>query len=119
MTTQEVANKLVEYCKKGDWNKAQSELYANHAVSLEMPGIPGMPEKTEGIEAIKKKAEYWESGVEEFFGAEIEGPVVAGNHFSCTMHMDIKMKGKERSKDSELCVYKVEDGKIVQEQFFY
>lgn len=119
MNTKEIANKLVDYCKTGQWDKAQAELYAENAVSREMPGQPGMPEKTEGLEAIKQKGEYWASGVEEFFGVEIDGPIVAGDHFSCTMHMDIKMKGKDRTKESELCIYKVENGKIVSEQFFY
>jgi hypothetical protein len=32
--------------------------------------------------------------------------------------MDIKMKGRERGKLTELCVYTVKDGKIVAEQFF-
>jgi hypothetical protein len=32
--------------------------------------------------------------------------------------MDAKMKGAERSTMSEICVYKVKDGKIISEQFF-
>lgn len=119
MNTQEIANKLVEYCKNGKWDKAQEELYADNAVSIEMPGVPGFPERVEGKAAIVKKGEMWSSGVEEFFGVEIEGPIVAGDHFACTMVMDIKMKGRERSKDEEVCIFKVADGKIVSEQFFY
>jgi hypothetical protein len=119
MTTQEVANKLVEYCRTGQWDKATAELYSPNAVSIEMPGQEGFPERVEGMEAIAQKGEMWNSMVEEFHGIEVSDPIVAGDHFSCTMAMDITMKGAPRKKDPELCVYRVEDGKIVSEQFFY
>jgi len=57
--------------------------------------------------------------VEEFHGVEIDGPIVAGNHFTATMKMDLTMKGRPRQVDEEVAVFKVEDGKITQEQFFY
>lgn len=119
MTTQEVANKLVEYCSTGQWEKAQSELYHDNAVSIEMEGAKDVPPKVEGLEAIKQKGIHWESMVEEFHGMEIDGPIVAGDHFSCTMKMDITMKGAPRMKSEEIALFKVADGKIVSEQFFY
>ena len=57
--------------------------------------------------------------VEEFHGATVEGPLVAGNHFSCTMKMDITMKDMPRTLSEEIAVFQVENGKIVKEQFFY
>lgn len=119
MTTQEVANKLVEYCRAGKFEDAYKELYSPKAVSLEMEGAQGFPLRVEGMEAIKEKGEQWNSMVEEFHGMEVSDPVVAGDHFSCSMVMDIKMKGGERTKDAEIALYKVADGKIVTEQFFY
>jgi predicted ester cyclase len=44
---------------------------------------------------------------------------VAGDYFSIAWMMDITMKGQGRVKMEEVCVYKVKDGKIVWEQFFY
>ncbi len=35
MTTQEIANRLVELCQKGDFETAQKELFAEDAVSIE------------------------------------------------------------------------------------
>jgi len=35
------------------------------------------------------------------------------------MMMDATFKGIGREKMNELCMYEVEDGKIVKEQFFY
>lgn len=119
MTTQEVANKLIEYCTAGQWDKAQAELYADHAVSIEMEGAKGFPHKVEGKEAIIQKGQHWESMLEEFHGMEIDGPLVAGDHFSCVMKMDITMKGAPRMKNEEVAIFQVADGKIVSEQFFY
>jgi len=119
MTTQEIANKWAEYCRTGRYDLAQGELYADNCVSLEMEGAQGFPTRVEGMEAIKIKGEKWNEMVETFHGAEIEGPIVAGNHFSATMKMDITMKGQERKIDEELCIFRVENGKIVCEQFFY
>ena len=118
MTTQEVADRLITYIKSSDWNTAHAELYAENAVSLEMPNTP-FPERTEGMEAIKQKGAQWAGMVEEFHGIEVSSPIVAGDFFSCTMTMDVKMQGAPRSKNEQIAIYKVEDGKVVSEQFFY
>ena len=118
MTTQEIANRLVELCRTGAWDKAFEELYSKDAVSIEMPGGP-WPERCEGMEAIAAKGETWQGMVEEFHGVEVSDPLVAGEHFTCTMTMDITMKGMPRARNEEICVYTVKDGKIVTEQFFY
>ena len=117
MTTHEIAHQLVEFCKKGEWKKAQDSLYAENAVSIEPKGS-NFPELTEGLEAIKEKADQFDAMVEEMHGLEIEGPIIADGYFSCTMALDVTFKGMPRVKNSEICVYQVEDGKIVSEQFF-
>jgi len=119
MTTQEIANKWAEYCRTGQMDKAQEELYCDDCVSIEMKGAQGFPERVEGREAINAKGEQWNQMVEEFHGVEIEGPIVAGDHFTATMKMDITMKGMPRKTDEEVCVFQVKGGKIVSEQFFY
>jgi len=119
MTTQQVADKWAEYCKTGQWDKAQSELYHQDCVSIEMEGAEGFPYKVEGMENIHKKGLQWNQMVEDFHGMEIEGPIVAGNHFTASMKMDITMKGQERRVDEEIALFTVKDGKIISEQFFY
>lgn len=119
MTTQEVANKWAEYCRTGQMDKALEELYSENCVSLEMEGAQGFPQRVEGMKAIIEKGKLWESMVEEFHGLEIEGPIVAGNHFTASMKMDITMKGQPRRNDAEIALFRVENGKIVSEQFFY
>ncbi len=118
MNTQQVANRLVELCRKGENMQALEELYANRCTSQEMPGIPG-EELVSGKEAITKKSQEWYASVEEFHGGGVSDPQVAGDHFSCVMDMDITFKGRGRIQMEEICLYQVKDGEIVSEQFFY
>lgn len=119
MSTKEVAEKWAEYCQTGQWDKAQSELYHPDCISIEMEGAQGFPYKVEGMDAIHQKGLQWNQMVEDFHGMEIEGPIVAGNHFSACMKMDVTLKGQVRKVDEEIALFKVENGKIVSEQFFY
>jgi len=118
MTTQEVAQQLVELCRKGDFETAQNELFSKDAVSLEQEATPDFDKETKGIDAIKKKGEKWNAMVEKFHGIEVSEPVVAGNSFACTMTMHVTMKEHGEMNMAELCVYRVKDGKIVSEEFF-
>ena len=118
MSTQEIANRLVELCRKGDYETCYKELFSPNAVSIEPDHAPG-PQRAEGMEAIKKKGEAWQAMIEEMHDSSVGDPIVAGSHFSCAMMVDWTMKGMGRQKMEEVCVYKVEDGKVVSEQFFY
>ena len=73
----------------------------------------------EGLEAIKQKGAAFNQMVEEMHSGYSTEPVVAGNHFTVAMGMDVTMKGMGRSKMDEVAVYEVKDGKIVKEQFFF
>ena len=118
MTTQEVANKLVSLCREGKVPDAINELFADDAVNIEMNDSMG-PKETKGKEGILAKAAYFQGTVEEFFGQEISEPIVAGDTFAIAWTIEIKMKGQDRMKMQEICVYKVKDGKVISEQFFY
>ena len=117
MTTTQVANRLIELCQSGHWDKAQNELYAEDCVSIELPGSPN--EVTKGLDNIKAKGKQWDEMVEEVHSNTIEGPLVADNYFSLSMMLDVTFKGMPRMNTSEICVYEVTDGKITKEQFFY
>ncbi|MEO5783118.1 MAG: nuclear transport factor 2 family protein [Ginsengibacter sp.] len=118
MTTQEIANRLVELCRKGDFESAQSELFADDAVSLEQESSPAFEKETKGKEAIKEKGQKWNDMVEEMKGITVSDPMMAGNSFALTMRMNVVMKGQGPMDMTELCVYKVKDGKITSEEFF-
>lgn len=118
MTTKEIAIRLVEMCRDGKVEEAKEELFAEDTISIE-PAEGLLAKETKGMDAIIKKAELFISHVENFYGVVISEPVIAGNYFSISWDTDIQMRGQERKTDSELCVYKVKDGKIISEQFFY
>jgi ketosteroid isomerase-like protein len=120
MNTDAVAKRLVELCRKGEYEQAQRELYAQDAVSIEMPGLPpGALGDAKGLAAIYEKGRQWQAMVETVHGGFVSDPVVAGNWFSVAASMDITLKGRGRVQMSEICVYRVRDGKVVSEQFFY
>src|SRR5688572_3623193 len=118
MTTKEIADQLVTYCRKADWEGAHKNLYAQNAKSIEPSETPDFPKNTEGLDAIRKKGKKFDSMVEKMHSIEVSEPVVAGNAIAFKMEMDMSMKDKGRMKYPELCVYQVKDGKIVSEEFF-
>lgn len=120
MTTQEVANRFNELGQTGQYDKIQDELYAENAVSIEPEKALSMGmANAEGLDAIREKGKAFNEMVEEMHGGYSTEPVVAGNHFSIAMGMDVTMKGAGRVKMDEIAVYEVKDGKIVKEQFFF
>jgi len=118
MTTNEIANRLVELCRKGEWETAQKELFAQDAISIEPHSTPAFEKETKGLDAIMEKGHKWSEMVQSVNKLEVSDPVVANNSFACTMHMDVTMKNKEQMDMTELCAYQVKDGKIVAEQFY-
>ncbi len=120
MNTEQIAKRLVELCREGKYEQAQDELYAQDAVSIEMTGSPGgAMGDAKGMDAIREKGRRWQENIETIHGGSVSDPVVAGDWFSVAMGIDATYKDMGRVPMQEICVYKVRDGKIVHEQFFY
>lgn len=119
MTTKEIAARFDELAQTGQWEQIINELYADDTESIEPESAEGPLQSVKGLEAIQKKGEAFNEQIEEFHGGYTTPSVVGGNHFSVAMGMDVTMKGMGRINMEEICVYKVENGKIVSEQFFY
>lgn len=120
MSTEAIAKRLVQLCREGKYEEAQRELYANDAVSIEPEGLPpGALGNVKGLEAIYEKGRQFMAGVEAVHGTEVSDPVLANNWFSISLRLDVTMKGRGRVDMREICVYRVKDGKVVLEQFFY
>jgi len=118
MTTQDVAKRLVELCRQGKYEQAITELYSPEIVSVEPEGAPNRIVK--GLQAIAEKSAKFESMIEKVNKSTISDPIVAENFFSCNMLMNIQFKGAPVATDmDEICVYTVNNGKIVKEEFFY
>src|SRR5262245_48035416 len=115
MTTQEVADSLVSLCSKGKFDEAMEKLYAPDIVNVEAGAPPGQSRETKGYEAVKAKGEWWTAN-HEVHSASVEGPLVAGSHFSVVFRLDVTFKPEsKRFKMEEIAVYKVADGKVVHE----
>ena len=118
MTTKEIANRLVELCREAKYEQAQTELYSDNIVSIEAEGSPNRI--TEGIEAVGKKGMEFDAMVEDVKDNEVSDPVIGGNFFSISMNSKMKLKGNPVYFDmNEICLFEVNDGKIIQEKFFY
>jgi len=72
-----------------------------------------------GLEEIAKKGEWWTTNFK-VHELEVSDPLVADGWFAIRYTMDAEhIESGHREKMSELAVYQVKDGKVVQEQFFY
>lgn len=119
MTTKEVADTLVKLCSEGKFDEAIEKLYSQDIVSVEAGAPPGGSRESKGLAAVKGKSEWWAAN-HEVHSASVEGPLVAGSHFAVTFKLDITFKPEsKRSQMEEVAVYKVDNGKIVYEEFFY
>ena len=118
MTTPQIATRLTELCRQGQYETAQKELYSNDAISIEPYETPDFAKETKGLNAIIEKGHKFEAMTEKVYSTTASEPLVSGNSIAFTLSMDMAMKGSQRSKMEELCVYQVKDGKIVSEQFF-
>jgi hypothetical protein len=117
MTTQQVADRFYELSEQNAFDQVQTELYSENAKSIEPAG--GIFIDAIGMDAIREKGKQFGEMIEEMHGGYCSKPLVAGNFFTCTMGMDVTLKGQPRMKMDEVAVYEVKDGKIVLEQFFF
>jgi hypothetical protein len=117
MNTEEVATKLVEFCRNREWMKAIDELYAKDIVSVEPRAMENMPAEMRGIDQVRGKAEWWEKNME-VHNAKVSGPFVARDNFVVQFDVDVTDKGsKKRMQMSEVGIYTVKDGKVSREEF--
>ncbi len=114
----EIASRLVEFCRRGDYVGAQKALFAPDAISVEPEGST-QGQITKGLTAIAKKSDFF-SKAYEVHSSTVSEPIVAGDFFACSMTFDVTDRSSgARIPMNEICVYEVQDGKVVREQFFY
>ena len=117
MNTEEVANKLVEHCRKGEWMKAVDELYDKDIVSAEAQEMENMPAEMRGIDQVRGKTVWWENNME-VHSAKVSGPFVARDTFVVQFDIDVTEKASgNRTQMAEVGIYTVKDGKIAREEF--
>ena len=117
MNTEEVATKLVEYCRKGEWMKAVDDLYAKDIVSVEPREMENMPAEMRGIDQVRGKTKWFENSFE-VHSSKVGGPFVARDTFVVQFDIDVTDKAsKKRMQMSEVGIYTVKDGKVAREEF--
>ena len=117
MNTEEVANKLVELCRKGDFRGGDGNLYAKDIVSVEAHEMENMPAEMRGIDQVRGKTDWWEKNME-VHSAKVGGPFVARDTFVVQFDIDVTDKSsKKRMQMSEVGIYTVKDGKVAREEF--
>jgi hypothetical protein len=117
MSTEKVARKFVQMCRENRRMEAIDELYSDKITSVELKG--DYPTSLEGKLSVARKIFEWNASVNRIFDLYVTDPVINGDYFSFCMNIDALTINQERVKLKEVCVYKVQYGKIVFEQFFY
>lgn len=120
MSVQEIAEKLVALCNEGRSEEAVQELYADDVISIEGADTPDMPARMEGVAAVRQKNQWW------FANHDVHAIVASGpfighrdDQFAVQFDIDVTPTGGERYRMTEVALYTVRGGKIVQEEFLY
>lgn len=117
MTTQQIADRLVELCRKGQNALAQVELYDDNIVSIESEF--SRYRKTKGIHKVQRKTAMFFERSKTIHKYELTDPLVVDDHFCFKMKIDVDLRGIGRVQLEELCMYHTKDGKIIREEFYY
>ncbi len=119
MTTQEIADQLASLCREGKFREATEAFYSKDIVSVEAASGPDGSREAKGLDAVIAKGDWWVAN-HEVHGVTVEGPIVADPFFTVRFKIEVTFKPTgNRMVMDELAVYKVADGKIVWEEFFY
>ena len=113
-TITEIASRLASLCTERKFVDAYTELFSDHAESID-PIYKNVPLKGLG-HLIERERQFLSTA--QIHDIKMSEPLYAGNYFSVIISMDVTVNGQDRKKLEELCVYKVENGKIVSQQFF-
>ena len=117
MSTQEVAEKVVELVRQQAWYKALDTLYDKDIVSVEASASEGESAEKRGIDQVRGKIDWWLNAMD-VHSFTAKGPFVAHDRFVVQYDADVTEKNsKKRFQLSEVGVYTVKNGKIVREEF--
>lgn len=119
MSTQSVAQGLVELCRQGKNLEAIDQYYADDVVSIEPTGGPEMPAVMNGKAAVRGKNEWWLSN-HEIHRATASAPMVGDGQFAVYYEYDVTYRpAGRRMQMAEMALYTVAGDRIVRERFFY
>lgn len=118
MTTREIADQLVALLRTAQFDAVYEQLFDAEKVRHIEPQSPHFPDLT-GVAAIQEKDAIMGANIAAVQNLEIGDPIVSKDHIALTYKVTIELKDGNTLQLDEIIVYKVENGKIVLEQFFY
>ena len=118
MTTQQVANQLVSLLRQAKFDEIYTQLFHPTEVRHIEPQSPHFAELT-GVEAIRAKDAAMAANIAAMDKLEVGEAAVAEDFFALPYKVSLTMKDGSSFALDEIIVYRVKDGKIVLEQFFY
>jgi hypothetical protein len=120
MSVESIAKRLVELCNAGKAEEAAEELYSPNIVSIEAQGSADMPARIQGMDAVRKKGDWWNTN-NTVHSMTAEGPFIGNrpDQFAVKFNLDVTPKGGQRFTMSEVGLYTVAGNKIAQEEFLY
>ncbi len=121
MSAMEIGVNLIELSNAHKGVEAVEALYSDAIVSIEGQGTDEMPARMEGKDAVRGKNTWW------YDNHEVHSSVATGpfcghreDQFAVKFDIDVTFKPSgARSQMSEIGLYTVADGKVVQEEFLY
>ena len=115
MNTEQIAKRLVELCRTGDYETCYSELYSPDIISHEASDFGGGT--VTGLDAIHEKGKMWKESMQELLSSFADDAIVSTNSFACVMGFSAIMRDGTTMDARELAIYKVSNGKIIEEWF--
>jgi hypothetical protein len=104
--------------RAGEYQTAGERYWADDVVSIEPRDRPdGTAAVCRGIEAVRTKNLRWLAthGIEDL---SLDGPFVTGDRFALFVDMIVAHAGR-REPHSQIAVFEVRDGRIIEERLFY
>jgi hypothetical protein len=114
-TIYEIANRLTELLNGQRFIEAYQQLFAEDAESIDPLNTGQSPLK--GLANLLEREKDFLSRTE-IHKISVSEPIVASSYFTIGLYMDFNIAGQGKMEVEELCVYKVNDGKIISQQFF-
>jgi hypothetical protein len=115
MSTTEVAQSFTTLCRAGKFSEAGQRYWSEGIVSVEP--MSGEMSRMQGREAVRGKGKQWAEN-NQVHRAQVEGPFVNGDEFAIRFEFEVTPKGKPRTTMREIGLYKVKDGKVIEERFY-
>lgn len=114
MTATSISQKLIGLLRNQEFLKAYHELFSEDAESIDP--INAKMGTIKGLAKLIELEKQFLTRVK-IRAIVISEAIHSGAYFSIRLFMNFDMDGKESSID-ELCVYKINAGKIISQQFF-